>query len=302
MIASVGESLIDFINGENFTGGCAFNAAIAASRLGGAVTFFGKVSSDELGHMILEKMIDNGVLFDPQLCNSDKPTLVGRIKTDEKGIATYSFDYKGTATCDISTAELSRSFDNEGDIDIVLFGSISLIMEPGCNAIWPAIKSIKTKPALVLDPNVRPSLIKDGASYRKWILSLASECDIVKVSEEDMDYLFPDIERSEAERRFVSVCKSNLVVTRGAEGSTWFTKAQRYDCPPVKVDKVADTVGCGDTFAAALLVFIEENDLSKKLGSLDGDNIGKALAFASKASAMNCLKDGCNPPFRSEMG
>ena len=66
MVACVGESLIDIVNNKEFVGGCPFNVALAASRLGAPVSYFGKVSSDRLGLMILERMIDNGVLFDPE--------------------------------------------------------------------------------------------------------------------------------------------------------------------------------------------------------------------------------------------
>ena len=301
MIASVGESLIDCINGQNHIGGCALNVALAAARLGGAVSYFGKISSDELGHMILERMIDDGVIFDPQLCNCEKPTLCSIANTDSDGKATYRFDYKDTATCDVTEVELSKSFENEGDIDIVFFGSISLLMEPGCDAIMPAIRSISTKPKLVFDPNVRPSLIKDGDSYRKMVFSLAGECDLVKASDDDVSYLFPGLEADEAQSSLAKLCKCNLVVTKGSEGSSWFVRGRRFDCPTPKVDKVVDTVGCGDTFAAGLLVYMQSHELIERLGSLDRQEIESALMFASKAAALNCLKAGCNPPFISEM-
>ena len=73
MIAAVGESLIDIVNGKELIGGCPFNVALAASRLGAPVSYFGKVSADRQGLMILEKMIDNGILFDPELCNAPEP-------------------------------------------------------------------------------------------------------------------------------------------------------------------------------------------------------------------------------------
>ncbi len=301
MIASVGESLIDCINGQNHIGGCALNTALAAARLGGAVSYFGKISSDDFGHMILERMIDDGVLFDPQLCNSDKPTLCSIANTDSEGKATYVFNYKGTATCDITKEELSRSFSNEGDIDIVFFGSISLLMEPGCNAILPAIRSIATRPKLVFDPNIRPALIQDPESYRKMVFSIAGECNLVKASDDDVIYLFPDSDIEEAMRSFAALCKGALVVTMGSQGSAWLCKGRVFRSPACKVDNVVDTVGCGDTFAAALLVYLQENGLSGSLEDLGEHDISAALAFAGKAAALNCLREGCDPPMRTEM-
>lgn len=300
MIACVGESLIDRIGDKCLIGGCQFNVAIAASRLGAPVTYFGKVSSDEFGLSILERMIDDGVLFDPQSCNAKEPTLCSKAVIGADGKVTYTFDYEKTAACSMTEAELSESFANEGDIDLVFFGSISLLMEPFCHAIVPAMRTISTKPRWFLDPNVRPSMIKEPESYRKRILDLAKESDIVRVSDEDLAYLFPAPDRAEAEKKLAALCKSNLIVTRGAEGSSWYTKAFRVDCPAfsVGIGKIVDTVGCGDTFNGAVIAFLDRNGLIGQLDNLGRSDIESMLDYASKAAGLNCLFEGCNPPRR----
>ena len=298
MIACVGESLIDRIGDKTLIGGCPLNVAVAASRLGAPVTFFGKISSDEYGLSILEKMIDDGILFDPQSCNASEPTLCSKATMGEDGKASYTFDYEGTAACSMTEAELSASFANEGDIDLVFFGSISLLMEPFCDAIVPAMRKISTKPRWFLDPNVRPSMIKDPEAYRKMILSLAGESDIVKVSDEDLSYLLPGLEASEAEKKLSGMCRSNLIVTRGAEGSSWYTKSFRVDCPAFLIDWFVDTIGCGDTFDGAVIAYLERNGLIGCLENLSREDVGKMLDYASKAAGLNCLFEGCNPPRR----
>ena len=300
MIACVGESLIDRIGDRCLIGGCPFNVAIAASRLGAPVTFFGQVSSDEYGLSILERMIDDGVLFDPQSCNATQPTLCSKAVIGADGKATYTFDYEQTAACTMTEAELSASFANEGDINLVFFGSISLLMEPFCDAIVPAMRTISTKPKWFLDPNVRPAMIKDPKSYRKMILSLAGESDIVRVSDEDLRYLFPETEQTEAEKKLAALCRSNLIVTRGAEGSSWYTKTFRVDCPAFSagIGELVDTVGCGDTFNGAVIAFLDRNGLIGQLDSLSRSDIETMLDYASKAAGLNCLFEGCNPPRR----
>ena len=298
MIACVGESLIDRIGDKTLIGGCPLNVAVAASRLGAPVTFFGKISSDEYGLSILEKMIDDGILFDPQSCNASEPTLCSKATMGEDGKASYTFDYEGTAACSMTEAELSASFANEGDIDLVFFGSISLLMEPFCDAIVPAMRKISTKPRWFLDPNVRPSMIKDPEAYRKMILSLAGESDIVKVSDEDLSYLLPGMVPSEAEARFLSMCRSNLLITRGENGSTWLKGDLRVDCPPFIAGSVVDTIGCGDTFDGAVIAYLDRNGLIGNLDDLSRTDIGAMLDYASKAAGLNCLFEGCNPPRR----
>lgn len=298
MIACVGESLIDRIGDKMLIGGCPLNVAVAASRLGAPVTFFGKISSDEYGLSILDKMIDDGILFDPQSCNASEPTLCSKATVGEDGKASYTFDYEGTAACSMTEAELSASFANEGDIDLVFFGSISLLMEPFCDAIVPAMRAIQTRPRWFLDPNVRPSMVRDAEAYRKMIISLAGECDIVKVSEEDLSYLLPGLEPSEAEARFLSMCRSNLLITRGENGSTWLTKDIRVDCPAFIAGSVVDTIGCGDTFDGAVIAYLQRNDLIASLEKLGRSDIETMLDYASKAAGLNCLFEGCDPPRR----
>ena len=300
MIACVGESLIDRIGERTLIGGCPFNVAIAASRLGAPVTYFGKVSGDESGLSILERMIDDGVLFDPQNCNAPQPTLCSKAVIGEDGNATYTFDYEKTAACSMTEAELSASFANEGDIDLVFFGSISLLMEPFCNAIVPAMRTISTKPVWFLDPNVRPAMIRDPQTFSKMILSLAAESDIVRVSDEDLRYLFPGTEQAEAEKKLAALCRSNLIITRGADGSSWYTKTFRVDCPAfsVGIGEIVDTIGCGDTFNGAVIAFLDRNGLIRKLDNLSRDDVEAMLDYASKAAGLNCLFEGCNPPRR----
>ena len=308
MIGTIGESLIDIFDGKERIGGCPFNVALAASRMGAPVSFFGKVSADGYGLSILERMIDNGVLFDPQLCNAPEPTLCSRAVLDEEGKATYVFDYKGTAACNLTEDELSKALNVEGDIDMLFIGSISLVMEPGCKAIMPAVRKLEGHPVIFLDPNVRPSMVGDPEAYRKMILDIAGECALVRVSEEDLDFLIPSVPRDEAERRLLQLCGGSLIVTRGAEGSTWYQKGNksadefRIDMPCCKVDKLVDTIGCGDTFDGAVIAWLERNGMLRRIGGLTEEQVGKMLAYASRASALNCLHEGCEPPRRVGIG
>jgi len=335
MIGTIGESLIDIFDGKERIGGCPFNVALAASRMGAPVTFFGKVSSDDHGMSILERMIDNGVLFDPQLCNAPEPTLCSKAVIDDEGKATYVFDYKGTAACNLTEEELSKALDVEGDIDMLFIGSISLVMEPGCNAIMPVVRKREDHPAVFMDPNVRPSMVADPEAYRKMILDIAGECALVRVSEEDLDFLIPSVPREEAESRLLQLCGGSLIVTRGAEGSTWYQKGNkgnkgdkgnegnegnkgnegdkgnkgkksaedfRVDMPCCKVDRLVDTIGCGDTFDGAVIAWLERYGMIGKIDGLTEEQVEKMLAYASKASALNCLHEGCEPPRRVGIG
>ncbi len=281
MIASVGESLIDRVGGRETVEGRAFNTALAASRLGAAVTYYGKVSSDPYGRLILERMIDNGVLFDPMLCNAAEPTLC---ISDGKVL-----DYRNTTACTITEAELSESFAVNGDIDIVFFGAMSLLMEPGCKALMPAIDGIKTRPRYFFDIDVGSFLDPDPETYRNLVLSLAGGCDIVRANDKSVALLFPGLPLEEAERRLAGLCEWNLVVNRGNGDSTWFTKFFRVDRPAVKLD-------CDETFNGAVLEYLQRKGLIERLSDLDRESVEGILDHASRAGALNLTIEGCDPP------
>ena len=242
----------------------------------------------------------DGVLFDPQSCNASQPTLCSKAVIGQDCKATYTFDYEQTAACSMTEAELSASFANEGDINLVFFGSISLLMEPMASAIVPAMRGISTKPAWFLDPNVRPSMVRNPDAYRKMILDLAEESDIVKVSDEDLAYLFPGLGAEEAEKKMAGICRSNLIVTRGEKGSSWYTKSFRTDCPAFNagIGQIVDTVGCGDTFSGAVIAYLDRNNLIGQLADLRRCDVDSMLDYASRAAGLNCLFEGCNPPRR----
>ncbi|MFC2821872.1 MAG: carbohydrate kinase [Spirochaetales bacterium] len=306
MIAAIGESLIDVItedgiNKKETVGGCPFNVALAASRLGASITYFGKISDDAYGRMILEKMIDNEMLFDPALCGAKERTLCSKALLDEKGNANYVFDYEGTAACSMTEDELYSVLCNQTDVDMAFLGSISLVMEPGCDAIVPAIYRMKSRPKMFLDPNVRPSLISNPEAYRRFILGLAGGCDVVKVSEDDIEFLFPGVDMEVAEKRFAGLCEWNLIVTRGSRGSTWYTKFFKVDCPVFSVERIVDTIGCGDAFDAAVMTCLQSRGLIEDVADLDRKTIEDILRYASKAAALNCTKEGCDPPYKDEM-
>lgn len=318
MIGVIGESLIDFIGvpsvpegkearrqGQVFSshvGGCGLNAATAAARLGGAVTFFGKMSSDMFGRRILEHLVDNTVLFDPSLCSSTLPTLVGFASLDDRGAAQYAFYARGTATVSLMSDELLESLSQNTDVKVLHIGSVSMQLKPICDTTLDIVSFLNPRPVIFLDPNARPSLIEDKDVWLKRMEDTALLSDFIKLSVEDLEYMYPGLSETEALARLRRTSRAHIILTRGGAGSSWFAPdGQRYDQAALQV-KVVDTIGAGDTFSGALLFFLERGGYFGKdgekprLAPLDGDVIRSALAFAAKAAAVTCSREGCDPP------
>ncbi|MCF0237046.1 MAG: hypothetical protein HUK24_00490 [Sphaerochaetaceae bacterium] len=301
MLASIGETLVDNIGNKTFLGGCPYNVALACSRLGGSATYFGKISSDQYGLQFIESFLDNGILFDPDLCNSPLKTASSTVVFNSKGDPSYNFYWENSACANISSKELIESFNNYTDIDIVFIGSIALSSKPGIKTIIDSVNFIEPKPLIFLDPNIRLSMVSDVDKYSKEILELASHCDIVKASNEDIAQLFLNLDEKEAINLLLSHCKKHLIITSSEDGATWYSKnCFTVSCPKLCLENnmsvKGDSVGCGDVFSGALIAALQLNNLISKVPFLTQDEVKKLLDKALFCAAFNALQEGCNPP------
>lgn len=316
MIGVIGEALIDFIgrgkegSSENFAsyvGGCALNAATAASRLGSPVGFFGKIASDMFGLRLVNHLVDNKVLFDPSLCSSSLPSMIGFASLDEQGKASYAFYSKNTAPVSLTKEELVDALSNHTDLKVLHLGSVSLAVKPGCDAILEAVESLNPRPILFLDPNVRPSVIEDFDAYLKRLKRAIKLADIIKLSDEDLLLLYPNLEVAQAAKQLCTDSSAHIILTKGKEGSTWFSPDSFSVDSPIVDLPVIDTVGAGDTFSGAILSFLHEGGYlgsdgqDPLLASLSSETIAKAMEFANAAASINCSRKGCDPPTYEEV-
>ncbi len=154
------------------------------------------------------------------------------------------------------------------------------------------------------DPNLRPSLIADMDAYRQRIRRSLELVSIVKMSEEDLDYLDAgkSIEQHAAEMLALPNCKL-FVVTLGAEGSLAFTAAGTVRSPIYPAMPGGDNVGAGDTLMAGILTWLKDHEALRPeaLAKLDGKALGEMLWFGAVAAGINCSRVGANPPTRPEV-
>jgi fructokinase len=157
---------------------------------------------------------------------------------------------------------------------------------------------------LSLDPNIRPALIQDREAYRRRFESWLEMMDIVRLSLADLGWLYPG---EEAEGLVLSWLKrgpSLCVLTLGSQGAIGFAAGGAEARVPAPETRVVDTVGAGDTFAAAVLAYLYDLDSLGNPGmiaELSGDKLRECLEYASRAAAINCTRPGADPPFRSEL-
>ncbi len=285
-----GEALIDLVNiGGSRTahvGGGPANTAKALARLGLESFFVGGISSDEYGSLIEAELLESGVDLSLVLRGS-RPTALANALIDESGVASYSFDLEGTTTFDFS-----RSWLPSGEPAVLHVGSVATLVEPGASELLSWVKGLSVP--VVFDPNVRPSIMSDRDLYRAAVEKWVSVASVVKLSDEDLNWLYGDDEAGVV-KRWLSDGVSVVVVTKGSEGLRGYFGEVVIDVPAVSVDLV-DTIGDGDTIGAVVVEGVVKHGLAGL-----GANLDSVLRRAALAASITCSRAGANPPWAREL-
>ena len=306
MIICCGEALIDMLPrtttaGEDafspYAGGAVFNTALALGRLGLDTSFFTGLSSDMFGDILREALTASGVDHSP-CATLDLNTTLAFVRL-QNGQASYAFFDENTAGRMITEAHLPTLGD---DVEALHFGAISLIPDP-CGTTYESLMRREHGSRVIsLDPNIRPGFISDPAKHRARIDRMIAMSDIVKMSDEDLEWFGqPDMET--AAKLWLGQGPSLVVFTRGPNGAIGFTTDHTIEVDGVPVT-VADTVGAGDTFNAGILASLKRDNLLTKqaIKSLSADAIANALSLGAKAAAVTVSRPGANPPWANEIG
>jgi fructokinase len=315
VILCVGEAVIDLIQtdiegtGRAFLpvpGGCAYNTSIAIGRLGSPVSFFGRISKNFFGDTQVKRLRENNV-NDSLLLRCEQNPVLAFIKTEEGQDPEYAFYEEGTSDRALSPEELPAQLPQ--DTDCVVFGSISVVMEPSGSTIESFILAEAARSAVTaFDPNIRPFVIKDRSAYLKRFEKLSAASTIVKISSEDYKYIDAASQPKEALENLTGMGTRLAIITLGAQGAQAMLRRSdgsvtEVSAPGIDVPRVADTVGAGDTFHGALLAWLEQRGkLSRNaIAELDENDLFSALVFANRAAAFVCGKHGAQPPYLNEL-
>jgi fructokinase len=288
-----GEALIDILPTGPVVGGGPANTAKALARLGHDVHFIDGISSDAYGQSAREELLRDGVNLDLALA-SDKPTCTATVTLDAAGGASYEFLIDGTATFDFAPSWLPDPYRYQPQV--LHIGTLVTMIEPGASALYDWAMSVAELAPIVFDPNIRPSVQPDRDLYEAAVEKWAALSAVIKVSDDDSAWLFPDQSIDDVANRWINDGAFLVVVTRGADGLVGYTADGRVEVPGVKVD-VVDTVGAGDTVGAIVV----EAMLAHGLIELRGDLLRSVLARAAAAAAITCSRKGAQPPFKHEL-
>lgn len=308
MILCCGEALIDMIPAETaggetgfvpHVGGAVFNTAIALGRLGVETGMLTGVSQDLFGEQLAQALVANHV-DTTHVVRADRPTTLAFVEL-RGGHATYTFYDENSAGRMLQLSDLPEL---HRDVSALYFGGISLACEPAAETYAGLLAGACEGRAVMIDPNIRPSFIRDIDRFRARLESMLALADIVKVSDDDLNWIIPDdAPLEEKVAKLQKTGPSIVVLTRGEAGAHGFLAGRQHVSVPVQKVKVVDTVGAGDTFNAGVLASLSQRDLLTKsaLAEMDAERFADALNFGSRVAAVTVSRSGANPPWASEL-
>lgn len=295
----VGESLVDIVRGADgstveYAGGSAANVAVALARLGRPVRFATSFADDEHGRMLAAHLKTAGVQLavDPAAVERTS-TALATIGAD--GGAHYDFDLEW---------RLNPVADDDPPL-VIHTCSLGAVLTPGADDVVELLGGLRDRATISYDVNARPAITGTGPDVVARVERMVAISDLVKASDEDLTALYPHTDHVAAARTLLALGPAAVVVTRGADGATWVGGSGEVEIASLPV-QVADTIGAGDTFGAALVDALWERDRlgadrRAALRDLPREEIADVLAHAARAAAVTVSRPGADPPYRHEL-
>jgi fructokinase len=303
MFVVVGEALVDLVGERGgrtlavYPGGSPANVALGLARLGSPVTLKTRLGRDALGEMIRAHLEASGVRVDAGPDEAQVSTSLA-IASLAAGIASYDFridwDVRTLAPLPIEARCMHT-------------GSLATVLPPGRAHVIDLMEREHERGHVTVsyDPNVRPALMGAAARARADVERLVALSDVVKVSDDDLHWLYPDRSDEDVARDWLGRGPALVVVTRGDAGVYAISARGELRCPAMAVDLV-DTVGAGDSFTAGLLDGLRRGDLlgaarGDALAAIDEATLADVVAEAALVAAITCSRPGADPPTRAEV-
>lgn len=308
-IAIAGEALIDLISEADgrfspCLGGAVYNLSRALARQGVGTLYLNPFSSDTFGKALMQQMLSDGVVL-----SRTQPiqalTSLAVVNLNRDGHPSYAFYRDGVADRQVTTAQLNADCDQHANsLELVCTGALALDpRDQGVYLPW-LIAQKQAGKCIVVDANLRPSVMPDLANYRHCIHSFLKVADIIKMSDEDLEALnVPGHTALEKAQQLLQSSNAKLfALTLGAEGAYLLTPngGLYYGKESAKLN-IIDTVGAGDSFLAGLLAALanlstRSTPIAALLEALDQRQAHTMLGHAIASASLCVQARGCVPP------
>ena len=302
MIVVAGESLIDMVPTGNGSfravpGGGPFNVARTIARLGETCAYLGSLSTDGFGQLLRENLVESHV-DDSSAPSTDSPTTLALAWLDEAGAASYLFYVDGTSAAELS-ADQARAVVAEKAPRILYVGTLGLVLEPVASSVETVVASLPEDVLLVVDPNCRPTILETHPAARGRLERILRRADVVKVSTDDAEYLYPNRDAPAAAEEILGHGPQVVLLTDGANDVRIVTGSDQLRVAVPRV-AIADTIGAGDSFCGGFVAWWHQRELGRAELS-NRSLLTAATEFATAVSAVTCQRVGADPPWAHEL-
>ena len=299
----IGESLIDVVGDARYAGGSPMNVAVGLGRLGHPVHLATWIGRDDDGRLLAEHLATSRVEVVSGSDGADH-TSTAQVHFDNGGSASYVFDLEW---------RLPAAFVKDGATPVPVVahtGSIGAARRPGVTDVMTVMERLAGQTTISFDVNIRPQTIGPLDDVRPLAERFVGLADIVKASDEDLNWLYPGVTPITSARRWASGGTGTerpaiVICTKGADGVTAITRSGEIDVPAPVVE-VADTVGAGDAFMAGLLHALWGMNLlgpaaRQALRGIDVETLRRAVDVATQVAAVTLARPGADPPWAREL-
>ena len=298
-VVALGELLIDFTctatDADGYPtmaahpGGAPANFLAALAKFGAKCALLGKVGNDAFGKLLIGTLRDAGIETDGMVVSDDVFTTLAFVTLDESGDREFSFARKPGADMQMRFEELNLQLIDEAKV--FHFGTLSLTDEPARSATYQAVAYAKSKGKLITyDPNLRKPLWKDLAVCKEQMLWGLGQADVVKISDEEVEFLFGLGVREGAAHILANYGVKLVFVTCGAEGCYYQNAQASGMVPSLSGIKVKDTTGAGDIFGGSAVWKLLQHGKAPEL--LTGVELQDVVSFACTAAGLSTTKPG----------
>ena len=297
----IGEALVDVVNYRDgsvaeLPGGSPANVALGLARLGREAELLAWLGHDAYGTLVADHLRASGVHIAEATWGA-AATSVARATLDQNNAATYEFELEWALSPAAAVTDAPL---------VVHTGSIAAVLEPGASAVEALVREARATSTITYDPNARPSLMGTPAAARAKVEAMVALADVVKVSDEDIEWLTGEPVEAVA-AAWLDLGPELVVVTRGGEGATAFVRFGRtFTVPAPRVD-VVDTVGAGDSFMGGLIDGLWLADLlgadrRGHIAAASDEVLMEVLERCIRIGAITVSRAGANPPTAAELG
>jgi fructokinase len=300
-VLSLGEALIDVVRhdgkSEEHVGGSLLNVGCGLARLGHDTTVGTWFGRDNRGERIVQTARAAGARLRE-----------GSDRAEHTSVAYATLDAAGSASYDFDLTWQLPVLEDLDTVNHLHTGSIAATLEPGGTQVVQTVRAVRDHATVSYDPNVRPALMHSPQAMMQRIEELVSLSDLVRASDEDIEWLYPEKPLQAVIRRWRALGPAMIVITRGPWGA-WAALAS--DSDNLVVDqmnvKVADSVGAGDSFMAGLISGLLDANL---LGGSQGRerfrearwaDVQPALHRAVATAGLTVSRPGSYAPDRAEV-